>query len=69
MKVLTREELRATKGIPWTRQHLFRKVRANEFPRPLKLGKGLRAYNVWLETEIDAWLEQRAAERVIAKND
>jgi predicted DNA-binding transcriptional regulator AlpA len=63
MKVLTREDLRTIKGIPWTRQHLFRKVHANEFPRPLKLGNGPQAWNVWVETEVDAWLAQRAAER------
>jgi len=63
MKVLTRDELRRLKGIPWGRQHLARKVQANEFPRPFKLGNGAQAWNVWLETEIDAWIAQRAAER------
>jgi prophage regulatory protein len=59
MKLLNRNDLRA-KGIPWSRQHLFRKVAANEFPRPVKLGAGT---NTWLESEVDEWIRARAAER------
>jgi prophage regulatory protein len=61
MKLLSREDLRA-RGIRWSRQHLDRMVKAGEFPRPLKLGAGTCA---WLEPEINAWIEARAAERTM----
>ena len=59
MQLIDRGGLRA-KGIKWSRQHLDRKIKAAEFPRPVKLGAGTR---VWVEAEVDAWLEARAAER------
>jgi predicted DNA-binding transcriptional regulator AlpA len=59
MKLLDREDLRA-KGIRWSRQHLDRKVKAREFPPPVKLGAGT---NAWLEDEINDWIGRRAAER------
>ena len=63
MKLLSREDLRA-RGIRWSRQHLARKVKAREFPQPVKIGAGT---NTWLEFEIDAWIEARAAERFPAE--
>ena len=59
MKLLNRDDLRA-RGIRWSRQHVDRMVKAGEFPAPVKLGAGT---NAWLESEIDAWIETRAAER------
>jgi predicted DNA-binding transcriptional regulator AlpA len=59
MRVLTRRDLRERKGIFWSRQHLDRKIRDGEFPKPFKLSDGKRAPNVWDEREIDAWLKAR----------
>ena len=59
-RVLSYTDLRERKGIKWHRVELSRKVKANKFPKPIKLGPGTLA---WLETEIDAWLDQRIAER------
>jgi prophage regulatory protein len=59
MRMLTDADLRA-RGITWSRQHRHRKIRAGEFPRPVKIGA---ATNVWPEAEIEAWLRDPLAER------
>jgi prophage regulatory protein len=59
MRMLTTADLRE-KGIPWTRQHINRKVKRGEFPPPVKIGAST---NGWPETEIDAWLRDRLEER------
>ena len=63
MRVLIFRDLRPKKGIAFSRQHVFRKVKDGTFPRPLKLGEGERATNAWLESELDAWVEARAKAR------
>ena len=55
-KPLSFAELKTTKGIPFSRQHVYRLVSAGEFPAPIKLGA---MTNAWLEHEIDAWLDAR----------
>ncbi len=59
MRVLDSEALRE-KGIRYSRVQLWRMVRAGSFPRPLKLGP---SRNVWLESEVEAWLQSRVDER------
>ena len=59
-KILSPHELKAVKGIRFSRQHLHRLIRAKKFPAPLKLGP---ATNGWLESEVDAWITARAGER------
>jgi predicted DNA-binding transcriptional regulator AlpA len=52
------------KGIGYSRQQLRRKIAAGEFPQPITLDN--REYPpsiAWIEQEIDAWIEQRAALR------
>jgi prophage regulatory protein len=48
------------KGIGWTRQHLGRLERRNQFPKRVRLGPNSIA---WREDEIEAWLAARVAER------
>jgi hypothetical protein len=36
LRVLTREDLKRKKGIPYSRQHISRKVRNRTFPRPFQ---------------------------------
>jgi prophage regulatory protein len=50
-----------TKGIRYSRPHLWRLVKAEDFPRPVKLGGGGR--NLWVEDEVDAYLARKMAER------
>jgi prophage regulatory protein len=49
--------------IPYTRQYLSRLERAGKFPRRVQVG-GHRV--AWLESELDQWIEARAAEREVA---
>jgi predicted DNA-binding transcriptional regulator AlpA len=60
MKVLTFGELQRIKGIPYCRDHLRRKVKAGEFPKPIDLGDHRIA---WIEEEVDAYLEALVAKR------
>jgi predicted DNA-binding transcriptional regulator AlpA len=59
MLLLDYDDLRA-KGIKLNRVTIWRLVRADRFPKPIKVG-GLR--NCWVEKEIDAYIESRIASR------
>jgi prophage regulatory protein len=42
----------ATRGITYTRQHLYRLEASNKFPKRVQMGDRLIA---WVESEIDEW--------------
>src|SRR5262245_42026166 len=48
------------RGIRYSRAHLWRLCSARKFPKPIKLCPGRSA---WLESDIDAWIQNRIAER------
>ncbi|MEO5772562.1 MAG: AlpA family phage regulatory protein [Sphingomicrobium sp.] len=50
----------AERGIPFSRQHLWRLIKNRSFPAPIKLGSNT---NRWVETEVDGWLRAQIAER------
>ena len=58
--LLPYEDLRPKKGIRYSRDHLRRKCKAGTFPQPINISDRCIA---WLETEIDAWVKERTAER------
>jgi len=60
MRLLTFDELKLQKGIPYCRDHLRRLVKAGEFPKPLEVGARRIA---WSEEEVDAHLAAIAARR------
>jgi prophage regulatory protein len=60
MKLLDYEALKA-RGINYSRTHLWRLVKARQFPKPVKLGDGAR--NAWVESEIDQLIADRMAAR------
>lgn len=60
MRVLSVDELRLVKGIPYSAMHLRRLWKVGKFPKPIKLGENRLGF---IESEIDAWLKQRMAER------
>jgi prophage regulatory protein len=60
MKLLSLPELKSVKGIRFDRTWIYRLVAAGRFPAPVKIGE---ATNAWIESEIDAWLAARVAER------
>lgn len=59
MNLLDYKALRE-RGIRYSPAHLWRLWNAGQFPRPMKLS---RSRNAWLESEIDAWIKARVAER------
>ena len=60
MRLITYEELRSKKGVPYSRDHLRRKCKAGEFPEPVRISTARIA---WDEAEVDRWLEERLASR------
>lgn len=58
MQLLSFEELEA-RGIRLTRYSLWRLAKEKRFPAPVKIG----GRNMWIAREIDAYIEQRIAER------
>jgi len=59
MRILTFPQIQA-RGIPWCRDQLRRKCAKGEFPAPIAISDSRIA---WLETEVDAWIAQRASLR------
>lgn len=59
MKLINYEGLKA-KGIHYSRTQLWRLIKAKKFPAPVKVGPGR---NAWVDTEIDAYIEEKIAER------
>lgn len=60
MKLLSFKQLETEKGIPFSRVHIGRLVKAGKFPAPIFVGEHRIA---WLEPEIDDLIAERAALR------
>ncbi len=60
MRLLSTDDLKSEKGISFHRCHLFKLVRAGQFPKPVKIGENR---NAWIEAEVDAWIKGRIAAR------
>jgi prophage regulatory protein len=58
-KLLDYADLRA-RGIKYSRPHLWRMWNTGQFPKPVKVSP---QRNAWLESDIDAWIENLVAER------
>jgi predicted DNA-binding transcriptional regulator AlpA len=52
-RLITYKELQPKKGVPYTRQHLRRKIKDGTWPAPVQLGDNAIA---WFEDEIDEHL-------------
>ena len=61
-RILTRRHLREM--IPYTPQHIHRLEKAGKFPRRIQLGPNRVG---WLAAEVDAWLNERIAQRDLPK--
>lgn len=55
---ISQEEVCQTVGL--SRQEIWRRRRAGDFPKPVKLGTRRIAY---LKSEIEAWIAERISER------
>ncbi|HEV7275234.1 MAG TPA: AlpA family phage regulatory protein [Devosiaceae bacterium] len=62
-RVVSLGELHERFGVPYTRQHLHRRMRDGTFPKAVKLGAGKFARRAWFEDDILEWLDRQAAER------
>ena len=60
MKLLSIDELKPVKGIPYSKPHLWRLIRAGKFVQPIRLGENRIAFS---EEEVDSWIASKAAER------
>ena len=58
MKLLDLEGL-AARGIKFSDTHIWRLIRAGDFPRPVKIGNR----NHWSEEEIDAYIADKLGQR------
>jgi prophage regulatory protein len=57
--LLSYDEL-PSKGVHYSKPHLWRLAKAGRFPKPIKLSA---VRNAWIEEEVDAWIEARLVER------
>jgi prophage regulatory protein len=62
VRIITFKELRALKGIPFSREHLRRLEADGKFPKRIRLAEGGDYYG-YVETEIDDYLATRATSR------
>ena len=60
MRILSFDDLRSEKGIPYSKVHLWRLERHGKFPKRVQLGQSRHG---WLDSEIDDWITARMAER------
>jgi predicted DNA-binding transcriptional regulator AlpA len=60
MRLLNRHQLKTEKGIRWSRQYLDDRIKAGEFPAPIKKHRPTD-WNQWVEDEIDDYIARRAA--------
>lgn len=63
MRLLNITELRTAKGIDFSKPQLYRMIAEGRFPRQLPISEKRVA---WLESEIDAWIRERADARMAA---
>lgn len=64
MRFLRFPQLKAEKGIPWSRMHVDRLEKDGKFPQRIQLGANTVG---WLEREIDEMIGAKAEERPARK--
>jgi prophage regulatory protein len=62
LKLIDFKRLGSEKGIGYSRDHLRRKCKAGDFPRPVAISDRRIA---WIEAEVDAWLAAKKRKRDI----
>jgi prophage regulatory protein len=60
VRLLSYDELRPLKGIPYSKVHIWRLERDGKFPKRVPLGQSRHG---WLDSEINEWITARMAER------
>ncbi len=62
MRILSYDDLK-TRGINYSKVHLWRLEKAHKFPRRVALSENRHG---WLESEIERWIATRVAARELA---
>ena len=60
MKLLSFDDLKALKGVPYSRNHVMRLCAEGKFPKPINIGPKRIAF---LESEVDEWIGNKVATR------
>ena len=60
MRLIDFKSLGPVKGINYSRDHLRRKWKAGEFPKPVRFSEHRIG---WIEAEVDAWLDAKERAR------
>jgi prophage regulatory protein len=60
MKLLRYSDLNETRGIIYSRRHLYTMENERKFPRRVPLGENRVG---WVESEVDDWLKEKAESR------
>ena len=60
VRLLRYGDLQETRGIGYTRRHLYTLEAERKFPKRVPLGENRVG---WIESEIDDWIRDRAARR------
>jgi prophage regulatory protein len=64
LKLIDFKGLSSSKGINYSRDHLRRKCRAGEFPKPIPVSDRRIG---WIESKIDKWLADKQQQRDAAE--
>ena len=65
-RLVSKKELKTVLGIPYSPQHIARLEAAGQFPKRIRLGQNRVA---WLQSEVEAWIEERLAAREVADHE
>lgn len=61
MRLLSYDQLKSEKGVPYSRSWIARMIAVGKFPAPITLGSGGGSSRIaWRDTDIDAWITKRA---------
>lgn len=56
LKLVTKRELKAVYGVPYSPQHIARLEAAGQFPKRIRLGQCRVA---WLAKDVEHWIQSR----------
>lgn len=59
-KLVSKKELKSVYGVPYSFAHIARLEKVEQFPKRVKLGLCRVA---WVAEEVEAWIEERVANR------
>ncbi len=59
LKLCSVKELKSFYGIPYTRQHIWRLIGADQFPHAVKLGQCRVAFRC---SDVEEWIQERIDE-------